>query len=180
MRRTASEFRAEMANLWEVMKMNTPYGAEKDARLSLWRALFTGLDSDIPISLELAEFMQQIVGETVADTISSSSTSWSHPTLLDRLPSGMNLNDRIFSTNKGYVGKICYSDRIRNEDLVCILLGCPTPMVLRRIVDHYDYVGDVYVAGIMYGEAMDALNDGKFQLQDFVLHRIPIPVANST
>jgi hypothetical protein len=38
------------------------------------------------------------------------------------------------------------------------------------IRDHYDYVGDVYVAGIMYGEATDALDDGKFRLQDFVLH----------
>jgi hypothetical protein len=66
-------------------------------------------------------------------------------------------------TDRGYIGKWCHRAEIRNEDLVCILLGCPTPVVLRSVEEHYEYVGDIYVEGIMYGEAMDALDRREFR-----------------
>jgi hypothetical protein len=43
----------------------------------------------------------------------------------------------------------------RNEDLVCILLGCSVPVILRRMSeDKYSLIGEAYVHGKMQGEAM--------------------------
>ena len=57
-----------------------------------------------------------------------------------------------------------------DRDLICILLGCPFPMVLRKISDHYQLRGQIYVEGIMNGEAMACLETGECILQDFELH----------
>jgi hypothetical protein len=54
-------------------------------------------------------------------------------------------------------------------DLICVLLGCSTPIILRKVKDYYLYIGDVYVDGYMYGKAIDELNNGTRQLQTFEL-----------
>lgn len=55
-------------------------------------------------------------------------------------------------------------------DIICIPLGCPHPMVLRRVNNHYLVVGEAYVDRYMYGKAMELLKQGKLQLRDFELH----------
>ena len=47
---------------------------------------------------------------------------------------------------------------MREGDLIVVLDGSPTPHVVRRIEDRggserYEFVGDAYVHGLMYGEA---------------------------
>jgi len=37
---------------------------------------------------------------------------------------------------------------------MCVIVGCDVPLVLRRVEEHYDLIGDCYVEGIMQGEAM--------------------------
>lgn len=54
-------------------------------------------------------------------------------------------------------------------DLICILLGCSTPVLLRKRKDYYEYVGNVYVDGYMYGKAIEELNNRTRQLQTFDL-----------
>lgn len=76
----------------------------------------------------------------------------------------------ILFTDKEFVGSVCYSEEVKIGDIVCILLGCPIPMVLRPVDDHYLLIGDIYLDGVMYGEAIKLLNKGKTELQDFVLH----------
>ncbi|EXJ91352.1 hypothetical protein A1O1_04464 [Capronia coronata CBS 617.96] len=39
-------------------------------------------------------------------------------------------------------------------DYICIILGCPTPFVLRRAEDHYRLVGPCYVYNLMDGQAL--------------------------
>jgi hypothetical protein len=47
-------------------------------------------------------------------------------------------------------------------DVVCVLFGCDMPVVLRREPgNHYIFVGGCYADGIMYGEAIKDLADGK-------------------
>ncbi|CZR61365.1 uncharacterized protein PAC_11261 [Phialocephala subalpina] len=58
----------------------------------------------------------------------------------------------------------------RPGDLVCVILGCAIPLLLRPFDGYYELHGEVYVPGIMHGEAMTALKEGKFELQDFELH----------
>lgn len=55
------------------------------------------------------------------------------------------------------------------RDIICVLLGCSTPVILRECGDYYTYVDDVYFDGYMHGRAIDELNDGTRQLQTFEL-----------
>ena len=71
-------------------------------------------------------------------------------------------------TTDGYIGSCLPS--VDYGDLVCVLLGCAMPMILRSVGGYYRLIGEVYLHGIMQGEAMKALNQGKKELQEFELH----------
>ena len=51
-------------------------------------------------------------------------------------------------------------------DLICLLLGCDFPMLLRKKHDHYVLVGEAYVHGWMNGEVFPEVS-GDPRLQDF-------------
>jgi hypothetical protein len=53
---------------------------------------------------------------------------------------------------------------------VCVIPGCPTPMMLRSVEKSFELLGPVYVPGIMLGEAMTALQEKKAKLRQFELH----------
>ena len=56
-------------------------------------------------------------------------------------------------------------------DVIVVPLGCNTPIILRPEGPHeYRYVGDIYVHGYMYGEAVKKWEAGKRTLQKYVLH----------
>jgi hypothetical protein len=61
-------------------------------------------------------------------------------------------------------------DTTQPGDLICVFPGCPTPMVLRPVAEHFELLGPVYVPGIMLGEAMTALEEGTVELREFELH----------
>jgi hypothetical protein len=75
---------------------------------------------------------------------------------------------RVLFTHDGYIGR--GRELVKAGDIVCILLGCAVPMVLRPIDGHYELVAEAYVPGIMHGEAMTALKEGRKTLQEFELH----------
>jgi len=56
--------------------------------------------------------------------------------------------------------------RAEAGDIICILFGSPYPVILRPQDDFYTVVGNAYVYGLMYGEAMK----GKYTVQEFELH----------
>ena len=55
-------------------------------------------------------------------------------------------------------------------DNLCLILGCPIPLLLRAREDSYTVVGSAYVQGYMEGEAMDALGIDMENLQEFCLY----------
>jgi hypothetical protein len=55
-------------------------------------------------------------------------------------------------------------------DVVCILLGCDFPVLLRKVDGHYTFIGECYAHGIMDGEAMKDLAEGKYKLEKFEIH----------
>jgi hypothetical protein len=64
------------------------------------------------------------------------------------------------------------ADEARKGDLFRILLGCAMPVYLRHRAGtsgKYVLYGEVYVPGIMQGEALIALRKGKLEVQDFIL-----------
>lgn len=58
----------------------------------------------------------------------------------------------------------------RPDDLICILFGCNYPVTLRREDDHYIVVGVAFANGLMDGQAMRQLAEGRYKLQEFALH----------
>jgi hypothetical protein len=64
-------------------------------------------------------------------------------------------------------------------DIVIVALGCYTPIILRQDVilhqdgkrnhNTYRFVGDIYIDGYMYGEAVEELAAKKRELESFVL-----------
>ncbi|KAF2436947.1 HET-domain-containing protein [Tothia fuscella] len=72
---------------------------------------------------------------------------------------------RFCETNGGYFGLApLYA---RTGDLVCILNGCDTPVVLRQERGQVFFVGSAFVVGLMKGEAREVVEDRGLQVQRF-------------
>ena len=90
--------------------------------------------------------------------------------ICDSLIAGMR-GRRISITKSGHIGSLPEETEI--GDLVCILLGCSVPVVLRKQegVEHgYEFVGECYLHGLMDGEAMAMLENGQLKAEDINLH----------
>jgi hypothetical protein len=74
----------------------------------------------------------------------------------------------VLATEKGYIGEA--TNRCQVGDIVCVLLGCNYPVILRPVGGHYEFVGTAYIHGIMHGEVIRAMEEGKVQSQVFELH----------
>jgi hypothetical protein len=77
------------------------------------------------------------------------------------------------ATGKHYIGLIPPDARI--GDRICILYGCSVPVVLRKIIEsdesyHWKLVGDVYVHGIMDGEAFEHASEEELERRTVVFH----------
>jgi len=75
----------------------------------------------------------------------------------------------LFMTDNGFIDKDS-SQKVRNGDIICVLLGCPVPVALRQVGAHYEFIRAVYLDGVIFGEALEALKRGEVELEDFELH----------
>lgn len=75
---------------------------------------------------------------------------------------------RLMTTLRGYVG--CVPEHARPGDVICVLLGCSAPMVLRPIEDHFTVIGECYVHGIMDGEVLMMIEKGDQTLVNIEIH----------
>ncbi|KAK0515386.1 hypothetical protein JMJ35_002765 [Cladonia borealis] len=71
-------------------------------------------------------------------------------------------------TKKGYLG--LGPTNAQQGDLVCILYGCSVPVIIRKYGQHYRFVGESYIHGLMDGAAVDqpSLRD-TMEEREFVL-----------
>jgi hypothetical protein len=80
---------------------------------------------------------------------------------------------RFILTSKGYLGWApdnIYgndSEQTRLADLICIVFGCSTPLVIRPQNGQFQVVGEAYIEGFMDGEAMRLLGTGECAVQEF-------------
>jgi hypothetical protein len=72
---------------------------------------------------------------------------------------------RFFLSSSGTMG-LAHEEALAG-DLICVLLGCSVPVVLRAIDSHYIHVSDVYLDGYMSGRAVGEADDGKLDFRDF-------------
>lgn len=77
------------------------------------------------------------------------------------------MHKSFFLTNSGYMG--LGPESIQNGDLICIVFGCPIPLLLRKTGDFYLLVGEIYVYGMMRGEMIVELEAGKLTEHEFVI-----------
>ncbi|KAG4420674.1 hypothetical protein IFR04_006162 [Cadophora malorum] len=70
--------------------------------------------------------------------------------------------------SQGIVG-IAPPGIVQKDDLVCLLLGCSAPIILRPVANRYVVVCAAYIDGLMDGSAMIDLEDGFFSLKMFIL-----------
>ncbi len=89
----------------------------------------------------------------IIDTTRGTVLEESHESILYLARVGYAFKGRsFFTTNDGYIGLAPTATKPGDE--VCILLGCRTPLVLRRCEDgHHKVVGECYIDGFMDGKA---------------------------
>lgn len=75
---------------------------------------------------------------------------------------------RLVISEKGYLGIV--PPHTQAGDIVCVLFGCSMPVILRKAENHYIFIGESYVHGIMDGEAIQQMNEGLFKQEVFALH----------
>jgi len=138
--------------------------------------MFLKLVPDEPVAKTDRELLQPFLRPTSQHT----EIPWPHndkkPTFGEDMQSAVRyvlraesstMRKTFFVTDKGYMGfgpgKLC------EGDLVCIIFGCPHPLLLRETGDTYHLVGEVYIYGMMRGEMMVDFEAGKFVEETFVL-----------
>lgn len=73
---------------------------------------------------------------------------------------------RFYLSSSGIMGLAPEDAKV--ADVVCVLLGCSVPVVLRAVGKHYIHVGDVYLDGYMSGRAIEESDSSDFE--DFEIH----------
>ena len=115
-----------------------------------------------------------IRGQTLESYCLSSRPEMSGPVTLKRADDFENINNyysflarfrdttkrmeaRLTVTDEGHVGVT--AAHARKGDMVCVLLGCSIPVVLRPVgkKGRYEFVGECYLHGFMYGRAVGKL-----------------------
>jgi hypothetical protein len=71
----------------------------------------------------------------------------------------------------GIERSLCLTPKpVKDGDWICILFGCPVPVVLRPMEGgEFELVSDCYIEGAMSGEAMAMLEHGEYEKQRFVI-----------
>lgn len=59
---------------------------------------------------------------------------------------------RFFGCERGFIGMGPLA--VEKGDVVCVLLGCDFPVILRRVDDHFILLGEAYLNGYMNGEGL--------------------------
>jgi hypothetical protein len=67
---------------------------------------------------------------------------------------------RMITTAAGHVG--LGGNTCETGDVICVICGCSTPIVLRRKKNAFRVVGEAYVHGIMDGEAFKGIHYARF------------------
>jgi hypothetical protein len=75
------------------------------------------------------------------------------------------VNRTFFISKSGYMGM---GPRLLEKgDVICVMLGCNVPLLLRNCGDHYILVGECFVWGLMDGEVMRMKRKAEYWLDTF-------------
>ncbi|KAH7155167.1 heterokaryon incompatibility protein-domain-containing protein [Dactylonectria estremocensis] len=115
----------------------------------------------------------QYMGDYFTDVIPEGASEFDYAEVFlaaDR--SGM--GRRLMFTQKGYLGWApdnthgSLEDQVQAGDMICLIFGCSTPLVIRPAGDNFLVLGEAYVEGMMDGEATQLLERGEMVEQGLV------------
>ncbi|KAH7015477.1 heterokaryon incompatibility protein-domain-containing protein [Ilyonectria destructans] len=81
---------------------------------------------------------------------------------------------RLMFTQKGYLGWVpdntrgSLEEQVQTGDMICVVFGCSTPLVIRPMGENFLVLGEAYVEGMMDGEAVALLERGELVEQELV------------
>jgi len=114
--------------------------------------------------LDFHQCLQNVDGGEPLSTNDWSSGTRAYARLVHRITR----RRRFFATSKGYFG-IGPSDT-QVGDKLCAFIYCPTPYLLRAMKrEAFRLVGEVYVHGVMYGEALKWLDDRRKKMRQWII-----------
>jgi hypothetical protein len=131
-------------------------------------AHWAGLDSSISESDVVTPLQDLFIG----DSGSWNDLSWSEVLYSTNGPLVMTFLEKLvlnrmqrsfFVTADGYFGigpRFC-----QESDIVAVILGLTVPAILRKVEDHFEYIGPCFILGFMDGEALEDVEDGKLEVQ---------------
>jgi hypothetical protein len=74
----------------------------------------------------------------------------------------------FFTTSEGHMG--FGPPPLKARDIICVMLGGPTPYALRPTdSDKFLFLGECFLYGFMYGEAITKRKAGDIELRDFII-----------
>ena len=161
---------------WHSLVNNPAFSSERDCLQRLWQTFLLSYTSSPAELRSEDEFIALGFNEISNLDIQGLHRQESDkefilhtPRLLEESGKTSHWRHRLFLTSRNFIGKD-FSGKVRTGDLICVLLGCPVPVALRRVGTHYEFIRSVYLDGIMLGEALEALERGEVELEDFELH----------
>ena len=131
----------------------------------------------VPAAKAIRRYCKIFCPETVHDQLlwnipwnEKSSNKWDNITEKTFVESIANIlyNRMCFISERKILG--LGPQQLQKGDLICVLLGCSCPVILRAKDQHYFILGPAYFDGYMWGKAMEEMEEGKFSLQDFEIH----------
>jgi hypothetical protein len=159
---------------WDAMVRNKTYSSERSVLKRIWQTFLISPDADADELLSETDFISLGLNTLLPLPFTSpTKMSLTTPPLLlssvnTRIPSSTWYYRLFITHRRRNIGKD-FSRELRTGDLICILLGCHVPIALRKVGARYEFVRSVYVDGVMFGEAIDALRRGEVVVEDFVL-----------
>ncbi len=126
------------------------------------------LSEEESVALGLSEITNSTT-RTLHDDGLSSHLDLLRPSFMERIEYQLQSKTQFFITGEGFLGKD-FSCVVETVDIICVLPGCRAPVALRQVGSHYEFIRAVCVYGIIFGEAIEALKRGEFELEDFELH----------
>lgn len=59
---------------------------------------------------------------------------------------------------------VCYCSSAKVDDVVAVIVGCRNPLLLRRKYERFQVIGNIYVPGLMQGEALKQFEEVEIEL----------------
>jgi hypothetical protein len=149
-------FMTWMGGLWHGQDIDVEY-------ITQWKALITG-------GLYGLEIDQNDLGETFNYTREKILSHLVKRTFLLITSGDDTVSFSIASEKKQLKPTMGLASRHSQPgDIITVLTGCSTPVILRQVGKQYKVIGDVYICGFMSGEAMKEIEDGTRNFEDFYL-----------